>query len=210
MEVETLPPRTNRQKERSALSTNRLLAAAGELIVEGGFRAMTLAAVGERAGYSRGLVTARFGSKDQLLQALVERIVGRWSHRNVVPRTKGASGRDGVGIILDAIASQAERDSSELRVLYALMFEAVGPAGDLRAIFVRLHADMRTDFVRLIRRGMRDGSIQSGMSPENEGAVIVAAIRGVGYQWLLDPDGFEPVRALRYLAQVTDDRLRSN
>jgi len=38
---------------------------------------MTLAAVGERAGYSRGLATARFGSKDELLRALVERIVGR-------------------------------------------------------------------------------------------------------------------------------------
>jgi len=47
-----------------------LLDAAADLIAEGGYEAMTLAAVGERAGYSRGLVTARFGSKDQLLEAL--------------------------------------------------------------------------------------------------------------------------------------------
>jgi AcrR family transcriptional regulator len=185
-----------------------LLAAAGDLIVEGGFRAMTLAAVGERAGYSRGLVTARFGSKDQLLQALVERIVGQWSHRNVVPRTKGASGRDGVGIILEAIATQAERDPSALRVLYALMFEAVGPAVDLRPTFVQLHADMRNDFARLIRRGLRDGSVRPGISADSEAAVIVAGIRGIGYQWVLDPEGFEPVPALRYLARLTDERLR--
>ena len=54
----------NRHQERSDLSTARLLDAAAELIEEGGYEAMTVAAVGERAGYSRGLVTARFGSKE--------------------------------------------------------------------------------------------------------------------------------------------------
>ena len=203
----TLPLRANRHKERSDLSTNRLLYAAGELIVEGGFRAMTLAAVGERAGYSRGLVTARFGSKYGLLQALVERIVGQWSHRNVLPRTKGASGRDGVLIVLEAIAAQAERDPSALRVLYALMFEAVGPVAELRGTFVQLHADMRTDFARFVRRGIRDGSVRAGLSPDGEAATIVGGIRGVGYQWLLDPDGFQPVPALRYLKRICEDRL---
>lgn len=201
--------RTNRQKERSDLSTRRLLAAAGDLIVEGGYQAMTLAAVGERAGYSRGLVTARFGSKRKLLEALVERIVGEWSHRNVLPRTHGANGCDGIRIVLDAIAAQAERDPSELRVLYALMFEAVGPVADLRPTFVDLHADMRADFARFVRRGLRDGSIGNSASPDGEAAVIVAGIRGVAYQWLLDPNAFEVAPALRYLARVTDERLRA-
>jgi AcrR family transcriptional regulator len=201
--------RTNRQKERSDLSTRRLLAAAGDLIVEGGYEAMTLAAVGERAGYSRGLVTARFGSKSKLLEALVERIVGQWSHRNVLPRTHGANGCDSIRLVLDAIAVQAERDPSELRVLYALMFEAVGPVADLRSTFVELHTDMRSDFARFVRRGVRDGSIREGASAGHEAAVIVAGMRGIAYQWLLDPDAFEVAPALRYLARVTDERLRA-
>lgn len=204
----TISPAVNRQKERSELSTNRLLAAAGELIVEGGYQAMTLAAVGERAGYSRGLVTARFGSKDQLLQALVERIVGRWSHRNVIPQAKGANGREAVRIVLDAIASQAERDPSALRVLYGLMFEAIGPVAELRTTFVQMHADMRTDFARFVRRGLRDGSIRTGLSPANEAALVVGGIRGVAYQWMLDPEDFPVVPALRYVTRVTDYRLR--
>ena len=61
----------SRQRERSERSTRALLDAAGEVIAEVGYGNMTLAAVGERAGYSRGLVTARFGSKEKLL--------GRWS-----------------------------------------------------------------------------------------------------------------------------------
>jgi AcrR family transcriptional regulator len=198
---------TNRQKQRSQLSTRRLLQAAGELIVEGGYEAMTLAAVGERAGYSRGLVTTRFGSKDQLLNALVERIIGEWSLSNVLPRTKGRSGREAVMILFDAIATQVEREPGAIQVLYALMFEALGPVPDLRTRFVELHSTMRTDLARLIRRGVRDGSIRKGTSPADEAALMVSAIRGIAYQWLLEPEGFDPVPALRYLATTTEARF---
>ncbi|HMC81415.1 MAG TPA: TetR/AcrR family transcriptional regulator [Acidimicrobiia bacterium] len=199
----------NRHKERSELSTRRLLDAAGELIVEGGYEAMTLAAVGERAGYSRGLVTARFGSKDQLLKALVERIIDRWNHRNVLPRAEGSSGREAIVILLDAITEQVARDPSAIRVLYALMFEALGPVPELRSTFVAFHSTMRADLARLVRKGLRDGSVRPGTSPANEAALIVAGLRGVAYQWRLDPDGFDPLPVLRHLRSTTDDRLRS-
>ena len=47
-----------------------LLSAAAEIVVESGVPAVTLAAVAERAGYSRGMVTHHFGSKRGLLDAL--------------------------------------------------------------------------------------------------------------------------------------------
>ena len=199
---------TNRHQERSELSTRRLLEAAGDLIVEGGYEAMTLAAVGERAGYSRGLVTARFGSKDQLLKALVERIIDRWNHRNVLPRTEGAPGREAIVILLDAITEQVERDPTDVRVLYALMFEALRPIPELRSTFVEFHATMRADLATFVRKGLRDGSIAPGTSPTKEAALIVAGLRGIGYQWRLDPDGFDPLPALEHLVSTTDARLR--
>lgn len=205
----TTPAPMNRHQERSELSTRRLLEAAGHLVVEGGYEAMTLAAVGERAGYSRGLATARFGSKDQLLAALVERIIDRWNHRNVLPRTKGGSGREAIVILLDAITEQVERDPTDVRVLYALMFEALRPIPELRSTFVEIHATMRADLASFVRKGVRDGSIAPGTSPTKEAALIVAGLRGVGYQWRLDPDGFDPLPALRHLTSTTDARLRS-
>jgi hypothetical protein len=87
------------------------------------------------------------------------------------------------------------------------MFEAVGPETGLRSVFVELHADMRRDMARFVRRGLRDGSIRSGVSPDGEASVIVGALRGIGYQWLLDPAGFEPAPALRYLSRLVDERL---
>ena len=197
----------SRQQARSERSTNALLDAAAALIVERVFGALTLAAIGERAGYSRGLVTARFGSKDGLVDALIERIVGRWSHRNVLPRTKGRSGREAMLVMLDAIRAQAERDPRALRVLYALMFEAIGPDPGLRARFAKFHEDMRADFAGFVARGKRDGSIARCVDAGAEATLVISGLRGIGYQWLLDPEHFDPVPALVYLHATTANRL---
>ena len=199
----------NRQKERSSLSTRRLLDAAGELISEGGYAAMTLAAVGERAGYSRGLVSARFGSKRELVEALVERITTVWNARNVQPGTVGKSGLDGLLLTLDAIRVQSERDRRDLRTLYALQFEALGQVPELRAHFVEFHRTMRADMAGFVRRGLRDGSVVAGTSPKAEGAAVVGALRGIGYQWLLDPDDVDPSPLLSHLIVCVDQRLRA-
>ena len=196
-----------RQAQRTRRSTNALLDAASDLIVEGGFASMTFAAIGERAGFSRGLVSARFGSKEGLVEALIDRIVGTWSHRNVIPFTEGRSGFDGVTVMIDAIRRQAQRDPRGLRVLYALMFEALGPDEELRNRFAKFHDEMRSDFANLIAKGARDGSISNALSPANEAALLVAGLRGIGYQWLLDPEHFDPVPTLEYLHDTTVVRL---
>ena len=199
----------NKQQIRTERSTNALLEAASDLIVEGGFDALTFAAIGDRAGYSRGLVTARFGSKDGLIDALIDRIVTTWSHKNVIPRARGRTGLEGVTVMVDAIRTQAAKDPRGLRVLYSLMFEATGSDDDLRARFAKFHETMRADFAHYVRVGQRDGTVRSDLVPEREGTLVVSALRGIGYQWLLDPAGFDPVDALTYLSETTTERLRA-
>ena len=65
------------QAERIAISDNNMLQAASELILEVGSANTTLKDVGERAGYSRGLASARFGSKEELFLRLIS------SHRQI-------------------------------------------------------------------------------------------------------------------------------
>jgi AcrR family transcriptional regulator len=197
------------QADRSRRSTNALLDAAGELIVERGFAALTLATIGERAGFSRGLVTARFGSKDALIEAHLDRIVSQWNHRNVLPQTAACSGLEGVVVILEAIKRQAERDATALKVLYSLMFEAIGPDEGLRSRFAELHKEIRHDFQTLLKKGLKDGSIRKGVDSERESIHIVSSLRGIVYQWLLDPKAFEPVSPMEYLIDDVRARLSS-
>ena len=65
------------QADRRDESERRLLAAAAELVVEHGMGAATFEKIGARAGYSRGLVTQRFGSKRGLIEALIHQLQGR-------------------------------------------------------------------------------------------------------------------------------------
>lgn len=207
--VEQPAPAKNKQQVRTERSTNALLEAASDLIVEGGLDALTFASIGERAGYSRGLVTARFGSKDGLIDALIDRIVTTWSHKNVIPHARGRSGIEGAMVMIDAIRAQAAKDPRGLRVLYSLMFEATGSDASLKARFAKFHEAMRADFAHFVRVGQRDGTIRADVVAEREGTLVVSSLRGIGYQWLLDPDGFDPVDALAYLSETTADRLRA-
>ena len=55
------------QAERTARSDAQMLDTAIKLICEYGTERTTLKAVGETAGYSRGLAGSRFGSKEGLM-----------------------------------------------------------------------------------------------------------------------------------------------
>ncbi|MFD8128576.1 helix-turn-helix domain-containing protein [Streptomyces mirabilis] len=73
------------QEDRRAEAERRLLEAAAELIGEIGTSRVTLAAIGERAGYSRGLVTHHFGSKSALMQRLVDVVTAEFRGRSPKP-----------------------------------------------------------------------------------------------------------------------------
>jgi AcrR family transcriptional regulator len=198
----------NRQQQRSDTSTRRLLEAAGELISEVGYAGMTLAAVGERAGYSRGIVTIKFGSKANLLAAVVERITTGWSHKRWLPELKDRNGLDGLLALISAISDEFRRDTKGVKLLYALMFEAVQSNEDLRQEFIEFHRSQRADLAEILRRGVKDGSIRTGIVIEDEAAAVISGLRGIGYQWILDPVGFAAVPALRHLHESTEARLR--
>src|ERR1700759_2658814 len=80
-------PRRRTQAERVATSEERMLRAALKLIGQRGYSGTSLAAIGEEAGYSRGLVNERFGSKDGLLWVLVKNMMR--AYRREVRDTQG-------------------------------------------------------------------------------------------------------------------------
>src|ERR1700760_1579870 len=65
------PPARRTQRERREEAERKVLPAATALIAEHGSRALTLAAVGEAAGYSRGIVSHHFGGRENLLRAVM-------------------------------------------------------------------------------------------------------------------------------------------
>lgn len=186
----------NGHQIRSNRSTEALIHAAGDLIAEGGYQAMTLAMVGERAGYSRSLATARFGSKAQLLEALVDTIVVRWSVEKIAPQEEGLDGLARLKLLLLGIRDSYQRSPRSLRILYALIFEALGPPPELHDRFVTFNQHFIAQITTYIQKGIEDGSISADHDPSLFAASIVAQLRGVGYLWQLDPDRIDPAAVL--------------
>jgi DNA-binding IclR family transcriptional regulator len=63
------PARGLTQPQRVEISNRRLIEAAAALIAEKGWEATTAAEIGQRVGYSRAMVHARYGTKDAILDA---------------------------------------------------------------------------------------------------------------------------------------------
>jgi AcrR family transcriptional regulator len=195
------------KQARSELSTGRLLDAAAELIAEGGYERMTLAAIGKRAGYSHGLVTARFGSKEGLLWALVDRMVNDWRTGMLLPIVAGRSGIAGLHTMLDELEKSWRRSPGRMRALYILMFEALLPVPLLHERMAELHEDLRRSVVGEIERSIADGSVSAAVDVEAAARLIVGGLRGAVYQAMLDPDRLSIKAALSDVGLLVDALL---
>lgn len=177
-----------------------------ELLAESGYAGMTLAAVGDRAGYSRGLVTARFGNKQNLLRALTDRLNEGW---RVVSddETPTGDGLSGVVTIVRRMGDQVSSDPVALRALQRLIFErAVGPTDDLRRDFDLSSAQIERKVEAAIARGIADGSVRADVVPDRAAALVIASLRGISYQWFLHP---ADVDVVELHADLADQLARS-
>jgi AcrR family transcriptional regulator len=178
------PARGLTQPERVETSSRRLLQAAAELIVEKGWEATTAAAIGRRAGYSRAMVHARYGSKDAILEAFLHEYVKRL---NPDP-DPGADGLHQVLAHFDRIHDLHTEDRDVLQAMFVATFEAVKTTSPLRER-VRAQLTGGADKVREgLRKGLKDGSIRAGTDVEQAADDITSSVFGIAFQWVVLPE----------------------
>lgn len=178
--------RTLTQAERTAISDRAMLDAAVELILEHGTDKTTLAAIGEKAGYSRGLATYRFGSKAGLFDEVCKSISRRWLE--YLNEGVGEEfGVDAMCAALDAYFRFVSDLPREARVLQILYCAAASPKSEYQQTSVNLHQRQRDDVADWIQRGIKDGSVREDVDPESVAAQYIAYISGMTYLWLIHP-----------------------
>jgi AcrR family transcriptional regulator len=184
---------------RSERSTKRLLESASALIAEKGYDRTTLAAIGRHAGYSHGLVTQRFGSKEGLLAALVEYSTTQWDGRLSSTASDDATGPEAIIQIIEAVRGNLREAPELMRGLYALMFEAFKPIPTLHAQMSELHEELRRQLERDIRKGIAAGTIRK-VDAKAYARFFLSVLRGFEFQWLLEPDAFDIDKSLVWFA----------
>ncbi|MEO0347437.1 MAG: helix-turn-helix domain-containing protein [Pseudomonadota bacterium] len=174
------------QAERAAASDRAMIDAAIELILERGTDGTTLAAIGERAGYSRGLATYRYGSKSGLFQEVSNTIQRRWvGYLKTAVEDKTAI--DALCAAAGAYFKFVTDAPEDIRVLHILLYEGAAPNSDLRGLAKQAFARQITDAEAWLKDGIVTGTVREDISPRDVAAQYVAHIAGVTYMWLLNP-----------------------
>ncbi|MEW2297751.1 TetR/AcrR family transcriptional regulator [Streptomyces sp. NPDC006743] len=170
------------QQDRRDQAEAALLTAAAELIVEQGVRALTLARIGERAGYSRGIVTHHFGGK----QALIERLA-RATQTGFVPGLNDLpAGLDRLLRLIDGYLGELGR-TSVFNQAFLLLWAEAATQPELAQIFRERDEAFRADLREDIEAGIADGAVDPAVEPEEVAVAIVGQLRGIALQRLLAP-----------------------
>lgn len=170
------------QEERRGEAEQRLILAAAELVGEVGPAGVTLAGVGERAGYSRGLATHHFGSKGALMQRLVDNVTSQFRSSILVDRQSLSVLDEALGLVdgyFDALADPRPEQQARL-VLWADAVATDNP--DIRPAMRAADREFRAAITEALRRGSVSGD------PAALATVIVGMLRGVALQAVLDDE----------------------
>jgi AcrR family transcriptional regulator len=190
------PTRGLTQPQRVEISNRRLVEAAAELASEKGWEATTAAEIGRRAGYSRAMVHARYGSKDAILDAF---FLHEYVQRITPAPEPDAVGLDEALAPFDRIRALFEEDPDFLRAMFVMTFEAVKSTSPVRP---RMQAWLARG-VELVeaglRKGIRDGSVRADIDLERAVNDISASLFGVAFQWIVLSDRYDLARDLTYL-----------
>ena len=193
--IDELANARHTQAQRTALSDERMLEAAINLIVERGTAKTTLKEVGELAGYSRGLAGYRFGSKEGLFSFVVHAISEEWL-RELKKVTEGKFGLEAIRSATDAHYRFCLEAPDHVRAFYMLWFESISPGSEVKEVIAMIHQRRQRDVIEWIRRAIEAGTIGADVKVEAAAAQFCSALVGIVYQWLVNPDAMDEIEEL--------------
>ncbi len=183
-------PTMNRQEKRSALSDQRMFDSAIELINERGTAKTTLKDIGEFAGYSRGLASYRFGSKDALWMELFKKFDQIWKE-HIGIYVEGKTGFKALRAAIDAQRDIFKKESNYLRAMYILWYESLGEESEIRTSLMTHHKIYRRDITRWIEQGIAAGEISHVVDSQQFANLYCATMFGTIYQWVIASEAID-------------------
>lgn len=174
------------RKARSERSSKRLLDAATELIAEQGYSATTIAQIAQKAGYSHGLVSQRFGSKSDLIQMLAREFQSYFAIDKLEPALKKRHGLDALIVMVETYLDAVAGSGMLGRAYYELFGESIVLVPEIHQTFVKADRNFRELLIKTIRSAIKVGEMPEEVDVNALASVVLSIIRGISMQWVLD------------------------
>ena len=197
--------RRRTRAEQNAVSGRRLLQALIELTAEQGYEATTAAAIGVRAGFSRAMVHARYGTKDALLDELMRT---QYEERIVPAPDETATGLDRVLAHVDRLAALATEDERFLKAVFVLSFEAVRGSPALTPRITAWMTGLEKGVAEALDKGKDDRSVRADLNTSTAARDIVITGIGIAYAWIVLPGTNLHAELARWRTRIINDCAR--
>ena len=178
-------PRT--QAERTALAESRMVGAAIDLLNSAGIQGTTLVAIGEIAGYSRGLATHHFGSKAGLFRTVLKRVSSAWNEE-LIRKLEGKTGLQAMTTAIESHLAHALRYPEYIRAQNILWGAALDPSSEFKPNVAEFMRIQRESVAAWIKGGQALGDISEDIIAERIAEQFYGGLIGINNQWLVSPD----------------------
>lgn len=181
--VDSMKKRT--QVERREQAERRLFEAGIELTAEQGFDGYSLADVGILAGYSRGLPTHYFGTKNNFQKELVKFMITEFESNFSIPTHKRSL--SGISQTMQNTFSMPDKDSVYARILLIVLadksekFQTFAELSQFRKLII---ANIERD----ITHGINEKYIRKNINPKVLSLILIETICNVTRLALSDKD----------------------
>lgn len=188
----TAAPKRRSQAERRAESEQRLLDAAAEIIATEGYLAATLERVGERAGFSRGLASRKYGSKDGLIEAVIWRVSAHVHEQADAAIAGIACPLDQVLALADRFVELVQRDIS-VRAYFVLFSAMIANRLETRPVFEEVQIRFGERLEALIVGAQAARKVPATLPAQHAAFMVGCLLAGVaiettmGFDRLADP-----------------------
>jgi AcrR family transcriptional regulator len=170
-----------------AARRDQILDAATTRFAANGFQATGMADVIAASGLSAGAVYRYFRSKDDLIAAIVDRVLGQAADRFEALLQEGHAPEpaEAIATAVELVASVAERSPVDMtRVAVQAWAEALrNPA--VAVVVGKAYSTMRSYFTEVARRAQQAGRLPADADPAAVGAALFSLVLGFLLQRLL-------------------------
>ncbi|GAA1847690.1 TetR/AcrR family transcriptional regulator [Microbacterium koreense] len=181
-------PARRTQQQRSSESRRKLIDAAIELLAVRGYAGTSFAAMGEKAGLSRGLVTHYFGTKEQCIAEVVAHIRDQVLDR--LAEARAPRGIAAIDLLFEAYLGEGTSGEHQPRAMYTVFIEALTSSPGLLPAVAENNRQIRVLIERWLAQAVADGDATTA-DPASDATMIEGILRGVLLQVLVDADSFD-------------------
>lgn len=203
----TSPPPSPRrtQAERRRESERKLLEAAAQVVAERGSAKASFVEIATVAGQSHSHPHYLFGSKANLLAALVAEFSTRYTE-DVVSRIGDRHGLDALTAAVQVFIRSLRDPNPWTKAFYVLLGESVSTVPELRPGLNEYHHWLQALVATWIHEGIDSGEFRADVDVQAAATHCVAVVRGIGFLVINDPDAHD----LRALERHTIEALHAS